>query len=655
MAKPRVTYESSGDYLRPPQNIDFAGQRENIAGYTQMTQKLDQMSNYFMQQAEGMAKLEGAEYGALNAPTEQQLEDAFVQDKEVELPGDTFSVFGRQARAAALETVYNDLEVMAKKKILFDITDYEKQELDPSMLGEKFDTIINGYAATFDETSPTLAKKFRADVGLFAYSKLQGEMSDYLKVEKKKARAALVTSFNFATMDGGFIHTELKNMTPVIPKGGIQEGVELLPPAEELKTKIASHKYKFAKDALALGFTQTEVNTLLDDFDKRVTLIRKNIVTQEILQTEPGGKAVLFKRMETALRQGPKSKTAKELPTEIYNAIFSASSTEALEIINLARTGYNTHLEDIEKVINHKKKIRDDNKETYEQSFKRGMFMFTNPTGANAEEIEQVRDRGLEMMTTALSTFEQQGFDDLYKINKVTFDKITRVTADGSGFNSMAIIDNTDVVIRFKTDLANINPAMSVADVQIAFNKNQITFETFLDLSDKYKTNLSEEDKAAIKLMKNKLDMSDNFYVDKEFLSTQKNKIYTATLSRYITDKAAAGNDFRPLKWVDEVMPSIVRDTANANPIPDQVLHKAFEGKLNNQGKAYTLGGQTAFITHYKSYTRSGLNRLIRKAIADGHSEMAEMLQRDKEILDELVTDPNFDRQQINNYNIRDN
>ena len=49
MAKPRVTYESSGDYLRPPQNIDFAGQRENIAGYTQMTQKLDQMSNYFMQ------------------------------------------------------------------------------------------------------------------------------------------------------------------------------------------------------------------------------------------------------------------------------------------------------------------------------------------------------------------------------------------------------------------------------------------------------------------------------------------------------------------------------------------------------------------------------------------------------------------------------
>ena len=27
MAKPRVTYETSGDFLRPPQNIDFAGQK----------------------------------------------------------------------------------------------------------------------------------------------------------------------------------------------------------------------------------------------------------------------------------------------------------------------------------------------------------------------------------------------------------------------------------------------------------------------------------------------------------------------------------------------------------------------------------------------------------------------------------------------------
>ena len=102
-------------------------------------------------------------------------------------------------------------------------------------------------------------------------------------------------------------------------------------------------------------------------------------------------------------------------------------------------------------------------------------------------------------------------------------------------------------------------------------------------------------------------------------------------------------------------MPEVVRNTAHQNPIPGQVLHSAFQGKLNNQGNPYTLGGQTAFLTHYKTHTRSMLNRLIRKAVSDGQTEIAERLQRDKEILDELVADPNFDSQQIPFYKLDDN
>ena len=49
------------------------------------------------------------------------------------------------------------------------------------------------------------------------------------------------------------------------------------------------------------------------------------------------------------------------------------------------------------------------------------------------------------------------------------------------------------------------------------------------------------------------------------------------------------------------------------------------------------------------------LNRLIRKAVSDGQTEIAERLQRDKEILDELVADPNFDSQQIPFYKLDDN
>lgn len=623
MAKPRVTYESSGDYLRPPQNIDFAGQRENIAGYTQMTQKLDQMSNYFMQQAEGMAKLEGAEYGALNAPTEQQLEDAFVQDKEVELPGDTFSVFGRQARAAALETVYNDLEVMAKKKILFDITDYEKQELDPSMLGEKFDTIINGYAATFDETSPTLAKKFRADVGLFAYSKLQGEMSDYLKVEKKKARAALVTSFNFATMDGGFIHTELKNMTPVIPKGGIQEGVELLPPAEELKTKIASHKYKFAKDALALGFTQTEVNTLLNDFDKRVTLIRKNIVTQEILQTEAGGKAVLFNRMETALRQGPKSKTAKELPTEVYNAIFSASATEALEIINLARQGYNNHLDDEMKQINFSDKSREFAIEQTERKFNENYLNFNNPTPGIDPMVDKVTK--IENMKDALNVLQQRGERELFDKYTKSFDLIT-------GELPLPTQDDTKTVTEFQIDIVMAQPAKTLADVHTALHEGKLTFQTFQELSEKYISLTNSEDTAVIKEMRARLNLSEVQYANKGFLKSSENVLFNTALNRYYRDKRAGGNAFVPSDWLKNIFPIILEET------PTNTGDLYF-----TPGLFETVGEFRAFIDEYGVTTQREFELQLTLVAESGDIKRQEKYASDKEKIDKLQQDPKFD------------
>ena len=623
MAKPRVTYESTGDYLRPPQNIDFAGQRENIAAYTQMTQKLDQMSNYFMQQAEGMAKIEGAEYGALNAPTEQQLEDAFVQDKEVELPGDTFSVFGRQARAAALETVYNDLEVMAKKKILFDITDYEKQELDPSMLGEKFDTIINGYAATFDETSPTLAKKFRADVGLFAYSKLQGEMSDYLKVEKKKARAALVTSFNFATMDGGFIHTELKNMTTVIPKGGIQEGVELLPPAEELKTKIASHKYKFAKDALALGFTQTEVTTLLNDFDKRVTLIRKNIVTQEILQTEAGGKAVLFNRMETALRQGPKSKTAKELPTEVYNAIFSASATEALEIINLARQGYNNHLDDEMKQINFSDKSRKFDIEQTERKFNVNYLNFNNPTPGIDPMVDRVTK--IENMKDALNVLQQRGEKELFDKYSKSFDLIT-------GELPLPTQDDTKTVTEFQIDIVMAQPAKTLADVHTALHEGKLTFQTFQELSEKYISLTNSEDTAVIKEMRAKLNLSEVQYANKGFLKSSENVLFNTALNRYYRDKRAGGNAFVPSDWLKNIFPIILEET------PTNTGDLYF-----TPGLFETAGEFRAFIDEYGVSTQREFELLLTTVAESGDVKRQEKYASDKEKIDKLQQDPKFD------------
>ena len=179
----QLRYEQTLQRLNMP-NVDFAAEKEIARGYNQISAKLDQMSSFFMKQAEGQAKIEGAEYGAENAPTPQQIEDAKSSGKELELPGDKFSVYGTAARSAALTAVYDDVTLAAKKSILQDLTDYEKQNLDPAMLQDRFNTLIDGYAATFDEASPALARKFRADMGIYAYGKVSTESSAYIKREK---------------------------------------------------------------------------------------------------------------------------------------------------------------------------------------------------------------------------------------------------------------------------------------------------------------------------------------------------------------------------------------------------------------------------------------------------------------------------------------
>ena len=49
--------------------VDFVAQQVEARGLSQLSSSLDRLSNFFMQQAEQKARIEGAEYGALNAPT----------------------------------------------------------------------------------------------------------------------------------------------------------------------------------------------------------------------------------------------------------------------------------------------------------------------------------------------------------------------------------------------------------------------------------------------------------------------------------------------------------------------------------------------------------------------------------------------------------
>ena len=92
----QVRLRGSNQQLRVPR-VNFAAEQEIARGRNQLANNLNRLSNFVMSMAEDKARIEGAEYGALNAPTQQQINDAFVAGEELELPGDVSSVFGRSA------------------------------------------------------------------------------------------------------------------------------------------------------------------------------------------------------------------------------------------------------------------------------------------------------------------------------------------------------------------------------------------------------------------------------------------------------------------------------------------------------------------------------------------------------------------------------
>ena len=94
----QLRYEQTLQRLNMP-NVDFAAEKEIARGYAQISGKLDQMSNFFMKQSEGMAKIEGAEFGAENAPTPEQINAAKDSGVELQIPGDKYSVYGQAARS----------------------------------------------------------------------------------------------------------------------------------------------------------------------------------------------------------------------------------------------------------------------------------------------------------------------------------------------------------------------------------------------------------------------------------------------------------------------------------------------------------------------------------------------------------------------------
>ena len=196
----RPTYQRRGAQLRMPTFQDAVGQVA-ARGAAQTAQALGQMNQFFLQQTQQQAEIAGAEYGALHAPTKQQIEDAYKSGGAVDMPGGNLTVFDRAAKRAAYNMASDQLEMLTREKISEIVLGAYQSKMPADNLADKIDEVIAGYAGTFDKDAPTVAVQFRAKMGIYANNEF--EAYSKWKIGQNKSNAAAVLYAGHVGTDQG--------------------------------------------------------------------------------------------------------------------------------------------------------------------------------------------------------------------------------------------------------------------------------------------------------------------------------------------------------------------------------------------------------------------------------------------------------------------
>ena len=255
--------------------VTTVGLQEAARTTQTLTQNLDRLANFAFRQAEVEAQVKGAEYGALNAPTQQQLDDAIAAGEDVTqiVPGDTSTVFGRAARATALDAITTQFEAEARKAIVGLQTEFENENISLDEMGASMQDFLATQTDIMRRISPQAATKFSASVGIVTNSA-------YLAAAKEQAKRDRA---DYEIQLRSDIDVIIRNAETVV-KGGAT--VEDDGPLQEIEPKLDTLRQQIAKEAMLLN-DPTLYQTKINEFNQRVSEAKINVVLEDAMTT-PG-------------------------------------------------------------------------------------------------------------------------------------------------------------------------------------------------------------------------------------------------------------------------------------------------------------------------------------------------------------------------------
>ena len=166
---PSLTERISLGNIQGPSNI---GVRESARTLDVLTNSLNQMSNFFMKKAEAEAEIEGAEFGAKNPITIQDLKNQSLSLEDIENRlGDKNTAFGQASRKASLSILETELELSANKQFAEIIAKAIEKDQDTDSLADDLDSVTLQYSKLASQVSPIISKRLTASLNTTASSK----------------------------------------------------------------------------------------------------------------------------------------------------------------------------------------------------------------------------------------------------------------------------------------------------------------------------------------------------------------------------------------------------------------------------------------------------------------------------------------------------
>ncbi len=186
MAERLKRYRPLGVSIPTVPTVDYvATGRAQARAMAPIQRGLDSMTDFALKKFEEKALIEGAEYGAQNAPTKQQLQDA-QGDIEDLVPGDQTTVFGRAARKAALQSMTTNFEMSAREQMVNLRIQAQQENMDTATFTEQSNAIIDGYTSTLQDISPAAALNFRATMATVGNSALLSHSNKLLEEQRRQ-------------------------------------------------------------------------------------------------------------------------------------------------------------------------------------------------------------------------------------------------------------------------------------------------------------------------------------------------------------------------------------------------------------------------------------------------------------------------------------